>query len=325
MKISIIVPIYNVEKEIERCILSVLNQDYCDIELILVNDCSPDNSFNVAKALITKTAYNGSVHYIEHAANQGLSGARNSGIKAATGDYLFFLDSDDAFTSENSISFLVKCAIEHELPEFVIGNRQYIVSGEVKEIPKQAEFDLKTNAEVYQTYILENIAWSACGRLVGREFIQDHNLLFEEGLYSEDALWTFLAFRKAKRVYITPEVVFNYYERSGSIMSLINDKHVNDLGTIIEVMYKEYLNSPTYNPRLTMLLIERMRRLMLQYIFKFEKRDDLFVHRQLERLKNIDLPLLGTGRLFFMRQNILLRFPTPLIKKYLIFKWVKTL
>lgn len=97
MRISIIIPVYNVEKYISRCLLSVINQTYNDtIECIIINDCTSDNSMTIINELITTTINKNIIFKtINHTVNQGQSAARNSGIRVSTGEYLFFLDSDD--------------------------------------------------------------------------------------------------------------------------------------------------------------------------------------------------------------------------------------
>ena len=95
--ISIIIPVYNVEKYIERCLLSVIGQKGLDgfVECILVDDCTPDRSMQIAQKLIGD--YQGSIHFriIHNNENQGLSCSRNNGLKIAKGDFVYFLDSDD--------------------------------------------------------------------------------------------------------------------------------------------------------------------------------------------------------------------------------------
>jgi glycosyltransferase involved in cell wall biosynthesis len=96
LKISIIIPIYKVESYIERCNTSVLRQTYRNLEVILVDDYTPDSSMEIAKAVINENQNCGmNFVFLKHDHNFGLSAARNTGINAATGDYLFFLDSDD--------------------------------------------------------------------------------------------------------------------------------------------------------------------------------------------------------------------------------------
>ena len=103
MKISIVIPVYNVSNYIERCLRSVINQIYNgEIECIIVDDASPDNSINICESIIKQ--YNGNIHFhiIHHKTNMGLSSARNTGTKNATGQFIFYLDSDD-FISPNCI------------------------------------------------------------------------------------------------------------------------------------------------------------------------------------------------------------------------------
>ena len=89
--VSIIVPVYNVERYIEKCLCSLINQSYKNIEIICVNDGSPDNSRDIIESLIKS---DGRIRLIDQQ-NQGLSGARNTGLDAAQGEYMMFLDSDD--------------------------------------------------------------------------------------------------------------------------------------------------------------------------------------------------------------------------------------
>ena len=108
-KVSIIIPIYKVESYIERCITSVLRQTYRNLEVILVDDCTPDSSMEIAKAVINENQNCGmNFVFLKHDHNFGLSAARNTGINAATGDYLFFLDSDDELPNLPLRTFMQK-------------------------------------------------------------------------------------------------------------------------------------------------------------------------------------------------------------------------
>ena len=115
--ISIIIPIYNVEPYIIRCVDSVLRQTYRQLEIILVDDCSPDHSMEIARKHIeASTSSKGlKFKYIKHEKNRGLSAARNSGLDAATGEYIYFLDSDDEITEEEKSELE---ALEASLKEF---------------------------------------------------------------------------------------------------------------------------------------------------------------------------------------------------------------
>ena len=109
MKVSIIIPIYKVEPYIERCIQSVLRQTYRDLEVILVDDCTPDRSMELAKACIEQSPLSKDLQivYLRHEQNRGVSVCRNDGIDAATGEYIMFIDSDDHIT-DDCVETLVK-------------------------------------------------------------------------------------------------------------------------------------------------------------------------------------------------------------------------
>ena len=115
-KISVVVPIYNVEKYLPECIESVQNQSYMNLEIILVDDGSPDNSGKIADEYAKK---DGRIKVI-HKKNGGLSDARNAGIEVATGDYIMFLDSDDLLTAD--ACKVLEEKIEKENADYVIGN-----------------------------------------------------------------------------------------------------------------------------------------------------------------------------------------------------------
>jgi len=97
--VSIIIPVYNVSEYIERCLNSVMMQNYKHIEIVIVNDCTPDNSIEKVKSFLdANTKY--PVRLIHHDENLGLSAARNTGVKSASGEYVYFLDSDDEITPD---------------------------------------------------------------------------------------------------------------------------------------------------------------------------------------------------------------------------------
>ncbi|MCX6308164.1 MAG: glycosyltransferase family A protein [Bacteroidia bacterium] len=127
MTVTIIIPVFNVSSYIERCLDSVMKQDFSSLQCILVDDASPDDSMTKVKALLT--GYLGPIDFklIRHEENKGLSAARNSGILASTGEYLFFLDGDDALL-ESGIGILANLAIRNGNPDVVQGST--IIIGE---------------------------------------------------------------------------------------------------------------------------------------------------------------------------------------------------
>ena len=121
--ISIIIPIYNVEEYIIECLESIYNQTYKNIEVILVDDCGSDNSMNIVKEYLTPEKHS-FTKIIQHQQNKGLSAARNTGIKHATGDYIYFIDSDD-FITPNCIESFYNLIQKYNNPEIIFGSATF--------------------------------------------------------------------------------------------------------------------------------------------------------------------------------------------------------
>ena len=119
--VSIIIPVYQVSAYVERCLSSVMAQSYSQLECIIVNDATQDDSIAKCERLISDYSGPISFHIIHHECNQGLSAARNTGTKAATGDYIYYIDSDDDMTPD-CIEKLVNAAQMHPDAEMVVGN-----------------------------------------------------------------------------------------------------------------------------------------------------------------------------------------------------------
>lgn len=124
-RLSIIVPIYNVAPYVEACIGSILEQKYENIEVIIVDDKSPDNSIDLIKRLVTQGVPSNIVfEFIEHKVNKKQGGARNTGLRVATGEYVMFVDSDDRLTPHASLVAMNKIIGTNY--DMVVGNRDII-------------------------------------------------------------------------------------------------------------------------------------------------------------------------------------------------------
>jgi glycosyltransferase involved in cell wall biosynthesis len=214
MKVSIIIPVYNVSAYIERCVKSVMSQTYQDIECILVNDASPDDSIAIAERLIAD--YNGPVQFkiLNHEQNKGLSAARNTGVDAATGDYLYFFDSDDEITPD-CIEKLAHPILNDPTIEMVEGCYAQISKdshNNVIERPfSKPQLELTTPKAVKDYFFskqYENIfCWN---KLVNRTFVIKNQLFFKEGLWGEDFIWLFHYNRYLSHLYIIPDITYKY-------------------------------------------------------------------------------------------------------------------
>lgn len=216
-KVSIVIPVFNVAKYIEDCIYSVLNQSYNNIECLIVNDCTEDNSMALVRNIISN--YDGDISFslIEHLKNSGLSAARNSGVKMATGEYLYFLDSDDEIFP-HTIESLVKVAMAFSDPDIVIG--EICVQGAKVGYPLLIPNYMNTNEQIFSSY-LNNEWWiMACNKLVKHSYFINNALWFKEGLIYEDRLWSFQVALTANTVAKCNKETYIYKVRNtGSITS----------------------------------------------------------------------------------------------------------
>ncbi|HBN01609.1 MAG TPA: hypothetical protein DD383_03140 [Rikenellaceae bacterium] len=215
-RVSLIIPVYGVEPYIEACVRSVMAQDYQGkLECLLIDDCSPDKSIDIATKLVA--GYSGSIEFriIHHKYNKGLSGARNTGINESTGEYCYFLDSDDELTPD-CISSLAMPAAKHRV-DMVIG--EYEVRGSTK-IFKHLKLNdglyegHKTLVKAYYEYKWPQIA---VAKLYNLEFLKSHNLFFEEGIIHEDELWSGEIACLLHSIQVVNKPTYIYKVRQGSI------------------------------------------------------------------------------------------------------------
>ena len=169
MSVSIIIPVYKVEKFIRRCLLSVIAQDYKDIEIIIVDDCTPDKSIQVAIDTLKESDANYKI--IVHEQNKGLSGARNTGIKNASGDFLYFLDSDDELHDSTCISSLLSVQ-EQTGADFVCGNYERVYNGHIYVSKRYSnQLVIKGNNNIIEAFANGSIPVTAWNKLISKEFI----------------------------------------------------------------------------------------------------------------------------------------------------------
>ena len=214
MKLSIIVPIYNVEQYLRKCVDSLLNQHIDDYEIILIDDGSPDTCPQICDEY---AAAHGNIRVI-HRENGGLSAARNSGLEVALGEYIMFMDSDD-YIEPNVLSGLLS-QIDRDNLEVLRYNYQNVNEQYEVFLPyRNAKRDVDYSETVVdgETFLNERLGQMcyAVMFIIKRELLKD--CMFKEGIYFEDAEWTPRMLVSAKRVASTPKVVYNYLWRSGSI------------------------------------------------------------------------------------------------------------
>lgn len=223
-RVSVIIPIYNVEPYIEECLSSVAAQTAAEfIECILVDDCGKDRSANIASRFIEE--YSGPIAFslLHHTENAGLSAARNTGIRAAKGEFLYFLDSDDTIVPE-CITTLLALADKHQA-ELVVGT-YYSELSSLKAIEAKEHKEFSSDVAYIKPALLDYnyIPVTAANRLVSRQLILDNNLFFREGIIHEDNYWTFFLAKHVQRMAYCTEKTYYYRPTPGSITNKPNWK-----------------------------------------------------------------------------------------------------
>lgn len=213
MKLSIIIPIYNVEKFLNKCLSSVLKQIEKDDELILVNDGSTDNSFNICKNI--KEVYKKNNIILINKKNEGVAIARNTGLKKATGEYIFWIDSDD-WLDDNCIKF-VKNAIEKTKSDIILFDFYNVNKESIKPC-----YIFEKSKRLNKKDILIDVAQDSFSSFLWRTVVRREiyeEIYFPEGIQMmEDFSIYHLLFHKAKTFYYIREPLY-YYRLSNNSLS----------------------------------------------------------------------------------------------------------
>lgn len=236
MIVSFIIPIYKVEQYLEQCIDSVLSQTYKDIEVILVDDGSPDNCPKICDEYATKD----NRIKVVHKSNGGLSDARNAGLKVATGDYVIFMDSDDFWTDHNHLEQLISAVNKNQDCDFVGYNCSYYypdTDSYAQWIPYFSNIQIPTNGNDAIVFLVGSgtFPMSACLKIIKRQFLIENELFFEKGILAEDIPWFINVLEKCKKCMFTNQYIYAYRQNvSGSITNSGGERSFNNLFTILK-------------------------------------------------------------------------------------------
>lgn len=216
-KISIIIPVYNVEGYITECLQSVMRQTYKgEIECILVDDCGKDKSISVAEQLISD--YKGQIEFciLHHEHNRGLSAARNTGTDAATGNYIYYLDSDD-YISDDCLEVLAEPLKKREY-DMVLGDLEMFGNPRPITFLPQEEGAIIGNEEIFSRFYSPRMIYvMAWNKLVKRSLFKQYDLSFLEGQLHEDELWTYKCCKVIQSLYVSKQITYYYRIRENSI------------------------------------------------------------------------------------------------------------
>lgn len=239
--ISVIVPIYNTSKYLDRCMQSIISQTVKNIEIILIDDGSTDNSLAICKEY-EKMYKNIRVY---HQKNLGQGAARNIGIVKARGKYIGFVDSDD-YIDKNMYKYMLGLAENNELDivcckyERVFSNEDVFKAIEINKTNK-----LKVGKEnLIKSFLLNEISASPCDKVFRKEFLLNNNIMFPEGSYYEDIYMILSSVYYSNTLILNETAFYKYFKRINSTTLLSDERHLSDLYKQIKncynFIYKNY-------------------------------------------------------------------------------------
>lgn len=244
-KVSVIVPVYNAQEYLKRCVDSILQQTYKDIEVILVDDGSTDQSAEICKEYEIQNTH---VRYI-YQENAGPDYARKNGVQESTGDYLTFVDADD-YVDSDMIHRLYQELTERECDMVCSQVKRVDDNGRIWDITQVSEEGALCETiqdSMRQFFVTRYISGSYYAKLYRRELLQDYDFV-KDSLIGEDITAVLQALQKAKKVFIMPDAFYYYYWNGNSIShSGYTDRHYVSLLNYIklrdELLLKQYIES----------------------------------------------------------------------------------
>lgn len=284
--VSINIPVFKCEKYILRCLESVENQTYKNLEIILINDYTPDNSVEIIETFAKENPHL-NMKLLHNEINEGLSIVRNKGIENSAGKYIYMLDSDDYITTD-SIEKLVQFA-EKENPDIVVGET---ICFDSKDGIEKMLFPIKTkekilsgNDLIFEKFVEGDWPIIAPNKLYNRDWILKNNLRFIKGLYSQDELWAFHCVFKIEKIAFIKEITYIYYLHGES--TIYNKKKINfeNHQTIAEWFTKGYNESDNKRRQLIKKKLIGFKDTTLQMQWKSIRDDESYWKQNYQRLK----------------------------------------
>jgi glycosyltransferase involved in cell wall biosynthesis len=247
-------PVYNVEKYVKESMLSVLEQTYDNIELLIVDDCGTDNSMIIAKSVINEYKGNKTIRIINHSTNKGLGEARNTAMKEAKGDYIYFIDSDDKIT--NDCIEILFSKMQKGNVDFVAASYQEIdEDGTESNEQKTLENITIKGGKKIKEYLFQDFGnrmnVTAWNKLYKCSFIKKHHLLFSPKVLYEDQIFNLVVCTHCESIVITADITYLYRQRKNSIMHYgvgpFSEKEIKDRANALKLSKLYICDYKSYN------------------------------------------------------------------------------
>ena len=227
MKYSVIIPVYNVEKYINRCVKSILSHRYNDLEIILIDNGSTDSSGSICDTYASEYS-NISVYHIE---NHGVGAARNFGLSKARGEFIYFVDSDDYLVGNLFADFDDKLVSDLDLAVFSYYNsfEEDLTEKQrtEKSLPFKGNYEKDGFIKIFKELFLSDMLYTVWNKIYRREFLLENNLSFEQYELGEDVRFNLDVYRNVNKIYLSQDSYYVYViGRNGSAMSGYNPKRL---------------------------------------------------------------------------------------------------
>lgn len=272
-KISVIVPIYNVENFLVKCIESIITQTYKNLEIILINDGSTDNSGKICDQFSEKD----SRIKVIHKENEGVSATKNLGMKISSGEYVAFVDSDDYIANdycETLYNNMIESGADVSIIGYNVVNEEgIIISNSTEKTGLQFdEIVVYEESEIIEELLKQNTIKNFVCKLYKKSVLSD----FPVGVTYEDIVFSFQVLKKAKKVVYINKNSYNYLKRGGSITATISEKNLMDFANAIVNRYlivkEKYENLLNYN---VYALLESTIALSVKYVITERKYENV--------------------------------------------------
>lgn len=283
-KISVIVPCYNVEKFVEKCIDSLINQTYDNIEIIAIDDQSKDNTFEVLKKL--KEKYGEKITLYQNEKNKGLAYTRNFGVSKANGKYVGFIDSDD-YIDPHYYEVLV---------EKIINEKADLVVNDIQLVDENGKYignvNKACNGEISKLSIIDNgLCASACNKLLRKDLLVKYPFL--EGKINEDVASIIPIIVNSNKIAYTDKAVYFYVQRSNSIQNSKFSEKRFDMFDSISVCLDRIKDSENYEEYKDVILLHQLLEIYIYILIEIEDEEDRtrLITKFIEKLKEYEFEI----------------------------------
>lgn len=285
--ISFVIPVYKVERYLGQCVESILCQTYSNIEVILVDDGSPDG----CPQICDEYANNDTRIKVIHKQNGGLSDARNMGLQHVSGDFVIFVDSDDFWSTKEDLSEIVSLLVEQDL-DFLGFNFSYYYSEnnseKYKSYPKSLSMPLDGEHALIQSVGNGDLPMSAWNKVINVDFLRQNGLFFRKGILAEDIPWFINVLEKTKKCIFVNKYIYNYRQNVATSITASGGQRSFDnlfeiVKTEIDLLPSRSFSKNAKNHLLSFLAYEYCILLLKAESFKGKRRTESL--RQLKEYK----------------------------------------